>query len=348
MKVFIEGSLVHGLGRAADFTQIDWVRRQLIELAGIDPHPGTLNLALEDEANRRRWRQWRDLPAATIEPAEINFCRARCYPVRISGRIPAVVLLPQSEDYPENKVELVAAVPLRKQLSLDENARIRVDLCRPLTAKAMLFDIDGTLVDSVAAYVEVAQGAAEAFGLKVSTEQVRRALATGRNFLKDVVPQDQRDRDTTVKELSAHAIREWPRVLQEHAKVFEGLAETLDALKALGIRLGIVSGARSEVLELLRVAGILDRFESIVLGSDVAKGKPDPEGILKCLRQLDVAPAETIYIGDTPVDIQASHAAGVRVVGVLSGAGDSAMLSRHGPDRLVSSHTQLPALMLPS
>ena len=52
----IQGQLVRGLGKAADFTQIDWVRRQLIEHAGIDPYPGTVNLALGDKANRTRWR----------------------------------------------------------------------------------------------------------------------------------------------------------------------------------------------------------------------------------------------------------------------------------------------------
>ena len=46
----IQGQLVRGLGKAADITQIDWVRRQLIELAGIDPHAGTVNLALQDNA----------------------------------------------------------------------------------------------------------------------------------------------------------------------------------------------------------------------------------------------------------------------------------------------------------
>ena len=57
--------------------------------------------------------------------------------------------------------------------------------------------------------------------------------------------------------MSAHAGREWPRVLREHGKVFEGLAQTLGALKQLGMVLGIVSGARPEVLDLLRGEGIL-------------------------------------------------------------------------------------------
>lgn len=348
MKIFIEGQLVHGLGQAADLTQIDWVRHQIIDLAGIDPHPGTLNLSLSDEDNLRCWQSWRGLSAPVIEPAEAGFCSVRCYPVRIFGRIPAAILLPDTKGYPENKVELVAALPIRKHLSLEENARIRVDLCRPLAAKVVLFDIDGTLVDSVAAYFEVARCTADSFGLEITEEQVRRALATGSNFWQDVVPPDQCDGDAMRKALTIRAIREWPRVLKEYGKVFEGLAQTLDALKALGIRLGIVSGARREVLELLRAEGILDRFEAIILGSDVTKGKPDPEGIFKCLRQLNVSPAEAIYVGDAPVDIQAGRAAGVRVVGVLSGAGDSAMLSMHWPDRLVVSHTKLSALMVSS
>ncbi len=344
----IEGHLVRGLGQSADLTQIDWVRSQLIELTGIDPHPGTVNLALADEENRRRWQSWRELPGHIIEPAEVEFCRARCYPVRISGRIPAAVLFPEIKGYPEDKVELVAALPIRKHLSLAENALIRVDLCRPLPAKAVLFDIDGTLVDSVGAYLEVARGAAEAFGLEVTEEHVHRALATGSNFWKGVVPPGRSDEDAIVKELSMLAAREWPRVLKEFGKLFAGLAQTLDALKALGIKLGIVSGARAEVLELLGAEGLLDRFEAIILGSDVAKGKPDPEGILKCMSLLNVSPAETIYVGDAPVDIQASRAAGVRVVGVLSGVGDSAMLSAYWPDRLVSSHVKLPDLVVPT
>lgn len=78
-----------------------------------------------------------------------------------------------------------------------------------------------------------------------------------------------------------------------------------------------------------------------MLGADVSRRKPDPEGILKCLAELGVAPDAAIYVGDTPVDIQASRAAGVRAVCVLTGAGDSALLSSHWPDRLVSSHARL-------
>lgn len=341
----LEGNLVSGAGRAAEFLQLDWVRSQLMELIGIDPFPGTLNLALEDDTSLASWRQWRSMPGQVLEPKEAGFCRARCYPVQVAGRIPAAVLLPAVVDYPEDRVELVAALPIRRHLALGEAARLRVELCSPLAVRAVLFDLDGTLVDSVSAYIEVARCAAAPFGLEVTVEQVRTALATGGSFWKGIVPKGRADGDAIAKGLSAHAAREWPRVLKEHARLFAGLAQTLDALKSLGIMLGIVSGARPEVLELLRPDGILDRFDAIILGPDVSKVKPDPEGILTCLRRLGVAPGEALYVGDAVIDIQASRAAGVRVASVLTGAGDSAMLSAYGPDRLVSSHSRLPAMV---
>jgi HAD superfamily hydrolase (TIGR01549 family) len=285
------------------------------------------------------------MPGQVLEPKAAGFCRARCYPVQVAGRIPAAVLLPAVDDYPEDRVELVAALPIRRHLALGEAARLRVELCSPLAVRAVLFDLDGTLVDSVSAYIEVARCAAAPFGLEVTVEQVRTALATGGSFWKGIVPKGRADGDAIAKGLSAHAAREWPRVLKEHARLFAGLAQTLDALKSLGIMLGIVSGARPEVLELLRPDGILDRFDAIILGPDVSRVKPDPEGLLKCLHRLGVAPGEAIYVGDAVIDIQASRAAGVLVASVLTGAGDSAMLSAYGPDRLISSHTRLPAMV---
>lgn len=341
----LEGNLVSGLRRAADFVAIDWVRRQLIELTGIDPHPGTVNLELRDEVNLSVWRAWRDLPGYEIKPGSKDFCGSRCFSVRIAGTVPGAVVLPDVADYPDNKMELVAALPLREHLSLAEGSRIRVERYGELAARAILFDLDGTLVDSVGAYIEVAQIAARPHGIDVKEEHVRRALSTGSNFWKGVMPPDHPDATAVAKLMAAHASQEWPRVLGEFGTVFEGVARTLDVLRESGILLGVVSGARSEVLELLRGAGILDRFEAIILGTDVSRGKPDPEGITICLERLGVAPEEAVYVGDAPVDIQASRAAGVRVIGVLSGAGDSRTLSRCCPDRLIASHAGLPALL---
>jgi HAD superfamily hydrolase (TIGR01549 family) len=341
----INGYLVPGLGLAKNLTRIDWVRRQLIDRVGIDPHPGTLNLNLKDDTSLSCWRDWCSMAGESIEPEEPDFCRARCYPVRVEGRFPAAVLLPETADYPVDKMELVAALPLRTHLSLTDNARIRVDLCRPLSATAILFDIDGTLVDSVGAYFEVARIAAEPFGFAVTEEHVRHSLATGNNFWRGLLPHNLHNADAILKELFTRAAAEWPRVLLEFGTLFKGVAHTLETLHGRGIRLGIVSGARPEVLELLRAEGILNFFDTIILGGDVTRGKPDPEGIRKGLSQLNVKPDMALYVGDTPIDIQASHSAGVRAVSVLTGAADSALLSAYEPERLIASHAELPAIV---
>ena len=334
----IEGRLVRGLGKAAGFTQLDWVRRRFVDVAGIDPHPGTVNLDVLDQY-QSLWREWCALPGEAMQSEDAAFCSARCYPVRIEGRVPGAIVLPQVADYPAHKLEFVAALSVLEHLGLQEGAKLRVELCQPLAAKAILFDLDGTLVDSVGAYLEVARVAAKLYDLEVTEQQVRHALATGTNFWKSVVT-DAAQR----KALFTHAAKEWPRILREHGKVFMGLRDTIDALKSRGMALGIVSGARPEVMELLH--DVRDRFDAVVLGPDVSQRKPHPEGILKCLQQLGVAPQDAIYVGDTPLDIQASRAAGVRAVGVLTGAGDSALLSAHEPDRLVASHAKLPGILL--
>ncbi len=343
--MIIEGRLTNGLGRGAEFTQLDWVRHELMELVGIDPFPGTLNLTMGDDENMARWQQWQLRPGQPLEPADSSFCRARCYPVQVMGRVPAAVLLPEVADYPEGKVELVAALPIRRHLSLTAASLLKVELCQPLAVKAVLFDLDGTLVDSVDAYIQVAQVAAAPFGFEVTETQVRTALANGTSFWRAAVPKDRPDVDAVVKAIGAQAAREWPRILREQGKLFGGIKQTLDALKDMGIKLGIVSGARQEVLELLRPEGLLDRFDAVVLGPDVPTRKPDPEGILKCLGMLKVSPAAALYVGDAPIDILASRAAGVRAVSVLTGAGDSASLSALYPDRLISSHLYLPAIV---
>ncbi|MBI5922143.1 MAG: HAD-IA family hydrolase [Betaproteobacteria bacterium] len=126
-------------------------------------------------------------------------------------------------------------------------------------------------------------------------------------------------------------------ILLEHGKIFAGIAEILAALKRQGITLAIVSGAYSAVLELLRESNLLEMFDAVILGGDVSKPKPDPEGIRKCLQQLGIAPGAALYVGDTPIDVQTSRAAGVYSVGVLTGAGTSANLSAQSPDRLIGT-----------
>ena len=71
----IEGRLVRGLGKAAAFTQLDWVRRRFIDAAGIDPHPGTVNLDVLHEY-QLSWKDWCALPGEAMHSEDAAFCSA--------------------------------------------------------------------------------------------------------------------------------------------------------------------------------------------------------------------------------------------------------------------------------
>ena len=91
----------------------------------------------------------------------------------------------------------------------------------------------------------------------------------------------------------------------------------LDFLDGLGIKKGIVTNTQRDLMDLtLKKVKLAERFDFLLSGSDVAVGKPDPEMIHKGCRTVGAAEGESLLIGDTPADIKAGTAAGVKTVGV--------------------------------
>ena len=118
-----------------------------------------------------------------------------------------------------------------------------------------------------------------------------------------------------------------------------------EELKAAGVRLGICTASQGESFLPLERAGLLGLFDEIVTARDVPRRKPHPDGILLCMERMGVSPAETIYVGDTVADVRASRTAGLLAVGVLTGGGNSSLLSRAGAHRILSDLRHLPQLL---
>jgi HAD superfamily hydrolase (TIGR01509 family) len=247
--------------------------------------------------------------------------------------------------YPEAQVEIIAALSVRETFSLKDGDRLSLDVSQPLSVRAVIFDVDGTLVDSLEAYRVVAELAAAPHGVAVTREMVRQAMNNDVVFWDLLIPAERPDRGELIKQLMEEAIRRWPDALRAHGRLYPGLRGTLESLRSRGLRLGIVTGSRATVLQPLHEAGLMDFFDAVVTGKDVQRRKPDPEGLLKCAAALGIAPHEAAYVGDTPLDVQASRAAGMASVAVLSGAGNSALLSTAGPDWIVHSHIGLPEII---
>ncbi len=114
-----------GRGQGNAFTQLDWVREQFRDKLGFEPYPGTLNVQVDDRAARAAAQT---PPGILIEPATPEYCAARCWRVRINGRVDAAWIVPDVPNYPDDLVELMAPVALREELGLAEGDAVLIEI----------------------------------------------------------------------------------------------------------------------------------------------------------------------------------------------------------------------------
>lgn len=348
MGLRIVGQARTGLGHGAGFTSLPWVRQQFMQTLGIDPFPGTLNLQRAPEAIPH-WQSLTGGPGLRLLPEKDTDCGARCYPVRASlaGRAPvtAAVVVPEVPNYAPDQVEVVAAVSLREVLGIADGDVVTLETVPARNRRAVLFDVDGTLVNSIDGYRLAAQRAVQPYGWSVTPEAVSRAMNFGDRFWDLVVPPESLGDEDLIAQLRHDTMVHWPAVLDECVLVYPGIRTILETLKSAGVRLGICTASQGESFRPLERAGLLGFFEVIVTARDVERRKPHPEGILLCMDRMGVAAEEAMYIGDTVADIRASHAAGMYSIGVLTGAGTSSLLSGAGAHRILADLQHLPAVL---
>ena len=335
------------MGQGAHFTGLPWAREQFIGRLGVDPWPGTLNLRLEAGAAQEAWAQARIGHGARIVAPDRQACDARCVPVCIGGFLPGAVVLPELAGYPADQLELISAVNLREHLGLQDGDEVEIAGTEMPDLRAVVFDVDGTLVNSIEGMRIAAARAAAIYGYEVPLDAVRRALNFGESLWHLIMPPELHGDRKLPAILHMETMRHWPQVLAESVEVFAGLDETLRDLRASGLRLAIYTGSRGESFLPLERAGLMDLFDPVITARDVARPKPHPEGLFRCLELIGCTASQAVYVGDTRHDIEAGRAAGMRSIGVLTGAADSAILSAAGADRLVSSHRGLAEILLP-
>lgn len=124
----VKGVIYSDLGRAASFTEIDWVKRQLKEKVGVEPYPGTLNILADDAQSLGNLKILRDSPGIEIIPEVENFCTAYCYKVLVEGRISGAIIIPHVSDYPLAKLEIVAPVSIKETLGVKDGDSISVKI----------------------------------------------------------------------------------------------------------------------------------------------------------------------------------------------------------------------------
>ncbi len=201
--------------------------------------------------------------------------------------------------------------------------------------EAILFDWDGTLVDSLDAFHAANSAVMAAFGLPFDVAAYRRNYAPDwREMYRRLgVPGDRLEEANALWETSFGASG-------DAVAAFPGVAAALERLRAAGAALGIVTAGHREVVEpQLERTGLAALLPVRVYGDDLPVHKPDPEPLRRALRLAGHGhqPERSAYVGDAPTDMQMAVAVGARAVGIESVLGDPDELRAAGAHEVAPS-----------
>jgi pyrophosphatase PpaX len=181
---------------------------------------------------------------------------------------------------------------------------------RPEALRAVLFDWDGTLVDSAETSFRAYMALFSTLGIPFDREIYGRTYSPNWHFTYEALdlPRERWE------EADAHWLRLYA---EERNQLLPGVREALLAVRQKGHALGIVSsGERSRVSFELQDLEVDEFFSEIVCGGDTLHRKPHPEPLLVALERMGLEPAEVAYVGDSPEDVEMARGAGVFAVGV--------------------------------
>jgi pyrophosphatase PpaX len=207
----------------------------------------------------------------------------------------------------------------------------------------VLFDLDGTLIDSGPIIIaSMRHASVTVLGREPDEERVRAAIG-GPGLIAQMRELDPDRVDELVESYRAHN-----EPLHATLEAFDGVLELLPRLRERGHRLGIVTAKRVRTVELAfaRFPILRETIEVLVGAEDTERHKPDPDPLLEALARMGARPDAAAYIGDSPFDIRAGRAAGTLAVAVgWGGIHPDERLLHEQPDALVHTPEELLALL---
>jgi HAD superfamily hydrolase (TIGR01509 family) len=213
-------------------------------------------------------------------------------------------------------------------------------MVRPrLRVKALLFDLDGTLVDSTRAYEAAGKAGFTAIGLSHSS--IKTALEVAKQLeqgltIDSAFAKLRLDHASLERFLSAYLNAYYSTVLLK-SKSFPNVKETLQTLSQR-FPLALITlryVLRDQIIEELKRLGLKKYFKAVVTALDVEKPKPSPDALLMAAEKLGVPINKCVIVGDSIADIQAGKSAGAKTVAVLSGLFSRKELEKEKPDLII-------------
>ncbi|MFN2471849.1 MAG: HAD-IA family hydrolase [Gaiellaceae bacterium] len=201
-----------------------------------------------------------------------------------------------------------------------------------MRSETVLFDLDGTLIDSGAAILASFRHATRTVLGRDYADHVLMAGVGGHGLHRQMADLDPERVDDLVQAYRDHNLDSYRTI-----RVFPGVDAVLAHLREDERTLGMVTVKSRATVELtFEIAQLGSYFETVVTGDDVERHKPEPDALVLAAGRLGADPSSTAYVGDSPFDIQAAKEAGMRAVAVSwGGIHPRARLAQHRPDAIV-------------
>ena len=184
---------------------------------------------------------------------------------------------------------------------------------------AVIFDVDGTLVDSNDAQARSWVDALKEFGYSVPYEKVRPLIGMGGDKVLPETIGVQKDSEKG-KQISKRRSEIFKEKYLPNVKPFPDAQKLLDRMRKQGLKLAIATSAQPDELRpLLQIVGAADLIEDKISARDVKSSKPDPDVMQVALKRVGYPPNEVVMIGDTPYDIEAARKVGVGTIALRCG-----------------------------
>jgi phosphoglycolate phosphatase len=217
---------------------------------------------------------------------------------------------------------------------------------RRLRVKALLIDLDGTLVDSTEAYREAGRAGFTALGFNVNDDKI--AFEVARRLEQDLPIDDLFARFRVAHEVEERFLpaylEAYYSVVHIKSKLFPKARETLKTLSK-NFLLALITSRyvlREQVDEELRRLELMKYFRTVVTTLDVKMPKPFPDALQKAAKRLGVRIQDCAIVGDSVVDVQAGKSAGAKTIAVLSGLFSREQLEKQKPDLIIDNISSLP------
>ena len=222
---------------------------------------------------------------------------------------------------------------------------------KKLKVDAVIFDLDGTILDSIGIYYQILEFVFQHLGMPMPSEDnVREATKTGDFEWDEVLPgKTRQEKDRLIKKAGVVVADIYPKLFERQVQLIPGAKETLEYISQKGIKIGLVTSTTRQGMgakqDSLVNAGIEDLLEVVIAADDVPRKKPAADPLLECSRRLGLRAEDSVYVGDSRTDVQAGIAAGMKTVAVLTGFDLKDALIRENPDIIIDSIANLKGIL---